>query len=135
MHRKKNKQKKKSLPAKKAKPVKLVVVATKKFTYNSLLKNIGTTLQAARENSISFLNQQLLNCYWEIGKHIIEYEQEGNVRAEYGTALLNDLSRDLQEKFGRGFGRSNIYMMRQFYSLYPKFPMSQIGRASCRERV
>ena len=56
-----------------------------KSKYNKLLSNIGTAIATGKSNALSALNQQLLNTYWEIGKHIVEFEQEGNLRAEYGT--------------------------------------------------
>ena len=58
--------------------------------------------------------------YWEIGKEIVEFEQKGKVRAEYGEELLKRLSADMTAKFGRGFSRSNLQNMRLFYLAYPK---------------
>lgn len=105
------------------KKIKYIVKPIKR-KYNELLLHIGTTLEEARSGTISFLNQQMLNCYWKIGKHIVQYEQQGEEKAEYGSALLTNLSKDLQLRFGKGFGRSNLYMMRQFYLLYPIFQTS-----------
>ena len=53
--------------------------------------------------------------YWEIGHRIVEFEQGGEKRAEYGEALLVELARDLTARFGRGFGKSNLFLMRKFY--------------------
>ena len=50
--------------------------------------------------------------YWEIGRRIVEFEQGGEKRAEYGEALLQRLAQDLNAKFGRGFGRSNLFQIR-----------------------
>ncbi len=58
---------------------------------------------------------------WEIGRHIVEFEQHGKERAEYGTELLVSLSKDLKVKFGKGFSRSNLQLMRLFYIKYPNF--------------
>ncbi|MDO9000882.1 MAG: PDDEXK nuclease domain-containing protein [Bacteroidota bacterium] len=89
--------------------------------YNQLLDNIGSTLHTARENAVKAINKELVKANWEIGKHIVEYEQFGKEKAEYGSALLTKLAKDLKIKFGKGFSKSNIYLCRQFYIKYPKF--------------
>ncbi len=89
--------------------------------YNQLLDNIGFVLQKARENAVKAINIELVTANWEIGRHIIEFEQDGKDKADYGSALLKNLSKDLKEKFGKGFSKSNIYLCRQFYIKYPKF--------------
>ncbi len=57
--------------------------------------------------------------YWEIGRRIVEHEQQGEQRAAYGRELLGRLSADLRTRFGRGFSRQNLQQMRQFYLLFP----------------
>lgn len=69
---------------------------------------------------VSSINKELLASYWKIGEHIIKYEQEGKIKADYGKKLLIKLSKDLKVKHGKGFSRSNLYQMRQFYLRYPK---------------
>ncbi|MDB4303387.1 PDDEXK nuclease domain-containing protein, partial [Desulfosarcina sp.] len=66
------------------------------------------------------INQILVETYWHIGKQIIEYEQKGKGRAEYGAKLLDNLSKDLKQKYGKGFSRSNLQYMRLLYYHYPK---------------
>ena len=61
----------------------------------------------------------MLKAYWEIGKHIIDFEQGGKLKAEYGKALLVNLSKDLTLLYGRGFSRSNLQYMRLLYKYYP----------------
>lgn len=90
-------------------------------TYKKLVDNIGTTLQRARENAIKAVNRELVIANWEIGKHIVEFEQNGKEKAEYGSSLLTNLSKDLKYNYGKGFGKSNIYLCRQFYLKYPIF--------------
>lgn len=63
--------------------------------------------------------------YWEIGWRIVEYEQGGRERAEYREMLLERLAKDLTGKFGRGFGRENLRLMRQFYLIYENLEISQ----------
>lgn len=91
------------------------------YKYNQLLDNIGSTLQKARENAIKAINTELVKANWEIGKHIVEYEQQGKDKADYGSSLLTNLAKDLKVKHGKGFSKSSIYLCRQFYLKYPKF--------------
>jgi len=58
---------------------------------------------------------------WIIGRHIVEFEQQGKERAGYGTELLVSLFKDLKTRFGKGFSRSNLQLMRLFYIKYPNF--------------
>ncbi len=92
-----------------------------KQKYSELVENIGFTIQQARENVIRAINTELVKANWEIGKHIIEFEQNGKDRAEYGSSLLTNLARDLKIKHGKGFSKSNIYLCRQFYLKYQIF--------------
>ena len=92
-----------------------------KEQYNILLNNIGVTIEQARQNAFKVINTSLVQANWEIGRHIVEFEQHGEVRAEYGTDLLSRLSKDLQQRYGKGFGRRNILDMRRFYLLYHKW--------------
>lgn len=89
-------------------------------SYNSLLENIGDLLVNARKKVAITVNDVLVRTYWEIGRYIVEYEQNGNERAEYGSGLLNRLSKDLTERYGKGFSRSNVLYMRKFYVTFPK---------------
>ena len=90
-------------------------------TYKKLIDDIGSTLHRTRQNAISAVNRELVISNWEIGKHIVEFEQNGKEKAEYGSSLLTNLSKDLKKNFGKGFGKSNIYLCRQFYLKYPIF--------------
>lgn len=78
-----------------------------KPNYTELVDNIGSALQKARANAIRAINQELVQANWEIGKHIVEFEQHGKEKAEYGSALLANLARDLKAKYGKGFSKSN----------------------------
>lgn len=89
--------------------------------YHCLISTIGQILQEGRRRALQSVNQILVQTYWEIGRQIVEFEQQGKETAEYGSALLDTLSRDLKLRFGKGFGKSNIYLMRQFYLKYQKF--------------
>lgn len=89
--------------------------------YQKLVDSIGITIESARQKAIQAVNNELLKANWEIGKYIVEYEQHGNEKAEYGSSLLTNLSKDLKYRFGKGFSKSNIYLMRQFYIKYQIF--------------
>lgn len=90
-------------------------------TYRQLIDNIGSTLQRSRINALRAINRELVIANWEIGKHIVEFEQNGKEKADYGSSLLTNLSKDLKATYGKGFGKSNIYLCRQFYLKYPIF--------------
>jgi predicted nuclease of restriction endonuclease-like (RecB) superfamily len=92
-----------------------------KPNYNKLLAAIGLTIETARQNAIKAVNTELVKANWEIGRHIVEFEQQGQERAEYGSALLARLSKDLKLRYGKGFGRRNILDMRRFYLAYQKW--------------
>lgn len=66
------------------------------------------------------VNTVLLQSYWQIGRHIVEFEQEGSKKAQYGNQLLTKLSKDLTLEFGKGFSRSNLFLIRKLYLTFPK---------------
>lgn len=90
-----------------------------KNKYYDLLDNIGQTIEIARVNAVKAVNTELVKANWEIGKHIVEFEQGGQERAEYGSELLTKLAKDLKLRYGKGFGRRNVLDMRRFYLAYP----------------
>lgn len=89
--------------------------------YHQLIDSIEHLLAESKRQVASTINTILLNTYWQIGKYIVEYEQVGNEKAEYGSRLLRQISDDLTLRFGKGFSKSNIYQMRKFYLTFPKF--------------
>ena len=88
--------------------------------YQELLDQIGEELHAGRSALVSATKSIMLGTYWNIGRDIVEYEQKGNAKAEYGSDVLNRLSRDLTERHGKGFSRSYVVYMRKLYLTYPK---------------
>ena len=76
----------------------------------------------ARASAALELNSRLIKTYWEIGRIIVEHEQNGSVKAQYGARLLSELSKELTRELGRGFSRSNLQSMRNFYLAYPNLP-------------
>ena len=89
--------------------------------YQKLIDSIGITIESARQRAFQAVNEELVKANWQIGRYIVEYEQRGKEKAEYGSALLANLARDLKYRFGRGFSKSNVYLMRQFYLKYQTF--------------
>ena len=89
--------------------------------YSSLVEQIGGLLHEGRKRSAYAINNILVQTYWQIGKYIVEFEQKGAQKAEYGDALLLRLSKDLTMLYGKGFGLSNLFNMRMFYTKYSKF--------------
>lgn len=88
--------------------------------YQQLVSNITSLWHQAKENAICAVNTELLDANWQTGKYIVEFEQGGKVRAEYGKQLLVNLAKDLTLQNGRGFSRSNLSYMRKFYLSFPK---------------
>ena len=88
--------------------------------YQDLLHHVGETLENGRAKAVAAVNSAVGATYWEIGRDIVEFEQAGSVKAEYGTELLKRLSRDLTDAYGKGFSHSNLVYMRKLYLTYPK---------------
>ena len=88
--------------------------------YQRLLGRISEVYTAGRMRAHQAVNVHITETYWQIGHDIVEFEQGGKTRADYGTALLASLSLDLTLRFGKGFSRSNVIRIRQFYLAYPK---------------
>ena len=87
--------------------------------YNNLLDRIGEILVKARTAVVREINRAQVLAYWEIGREIVEFEQKGKIRGEYGERLIERLSKDMTQKFGRGFSTTNLKMMRLFYQSFP----------------
>ena len=85
---------------------------------DSLIAEIKEVLRTSRQNVAQQVNAELLAAYWNIGRIIVEHEQDKKSRAEYGTQTLKELSKTLVAEFGKGFSVSNIQFMRRFYQAY-----------------
>ncbi len=84
-------------------------------------ERIRAILSEARSRAYRAINTAMVTAYWEIGRAIVEQEQQGQQRAEYGQALIAELSSRLKSEFGKGFDPSNLSMMRAFHLAYPIF--------------
>lgn len=87
--------------------------------YHALISDIRSLLEQGRTKVAQTANTILVQTYWLIGRHIVEFEQNGQEKSEYGSDLLNRLSKDLTQLYGKGFGRSNLFYMRKFYQSFP----------------
>ena len=88
--------------------------------YVRLVSHISGLWEKAKEKAAFAVNTELLKASWETGRYIVEYEQHGSVKAEYGKQLLTNLSKDLTRLRGKGYSRSNLFNMRLFYVRFPK---------------
>ena len=87
--------------------------------YHELLNRISDTWVQGRVRALQAVNVQLIETNWQVGRQIVEFEQGGNLRAEYGKALITNLAKDLGLRHGKGFSRSNLVYMRLIYLRYP----------------
>lgn len=85
------------------------------------VSEIRNILNESRQKAAFHINQEIILTYWKIGEIIVRYEQNEQIRATYGERTLQILSKELTRELGKGFSRSNIYNMRQFYLCYPIF--------------
>jgi predicted nuclease of restriction endonuclease-like (RecB) superfamily len=91
-----------------------------KQKYSALISQIGGLLEKGREQVAQSANTILVKTYWLIGRHIVEFEQGGKEKAEYGSFLFEQLSKDLTQLYGKGFSRANLLYMRKLYLEFPK---------------
>lgn len=101
------------------------IVPTDADGYSGIHGDIVALLDAARRAAARSVNALMTASYWEIGRRIVEFEQGGQERADYGKALLKRLSADLTAQFGRGFGVDSLESMRLFYLTYPPQAISE----------
>jgi predicted nuclease of restriction endonuclease-like (RecB) superfamily len=87
--------------------------------YKSLVNQVSTLYSQGLLKTVQAINSNMVRTYWEIGRYIVEFEQNGEAKAKYGLALLENLSKDLKMIHDKGFSRSNLNYMRLFYLNYP----------------
>jgi predicted nuclease of restriction endonuclease-like (RecB) superfamily len=86
--------------------------------YSGLLTGVTKLLEEARHASARSVNEILIVTYWEIGRRIVEYEQKGSEKPGYGEEIIDRLALDLTHRFGRGFSRRNLFLIRSFFLTY-----------------
>jgi predicted nuclease of restriction endonuclease-like (RecB) superfamily len=87
--------------------------------YQNLVSQISETYSMGHQKAVMAVNSNMVDTYWKIGQYIIEFEQGGNLKAQYGAKLLERLAKDLTLLHGKGFSLSNLKRMRQFFICYP----------------
>ena len=91
--------------------------------HQDVYNNIKQLMDQARNRVSREVNTILVQTYWEIGRLIVENEQGNIERVEYGKKLIADLSKRLTKEYGKGFSKSNLFNMRNFYLTFPIFQM------------
>jgi hypothetical protein len=112
----------------------LAIPQTVSGKYHSLIGGIAELLEASRRTTARTVNALMTATYWEIGRRIVEFEQQGEERARYGEQLLAQLSADLTSRFGRGFGVDNLQRFRSFFSFTLLNQFTRHCRVNCRNR-
>jgi len=97
--------------------------------YDSILSDVVELLEQSRRLTARSVNALMTATYWEIGRRIVEVEQKGEERAEYGEEFLVRLADDLSSRFGRGFKKSNLYQMRSFFLVYQNIFQTVSGKS------
>ncbi|MCB9762055.1 MAG: DUF1016 domain-containing protein [Alphaproteobacteria bacterium] len=87
---------------------------------DQLYTRISDIIEAGRGHVIRSVNLAMVHTYWHIGREVVEHEQGGEARAQYGRQLVRDLSERLSDRYGAGFSPSNLWRMRQFYLTFPQ---------------
>lgn len=90
----------------------------KRLSKNNLVVRISEIIESARRTITGAVNSEMVGAYWLIGKEIVDEEQKGRERAEYGKKIIEKLSQDLTVKYGAGWSLSHLWHVRQFYVLY-----------------
>ena len=96
-----------------------------------LSDKIVQVIEEAKQALAININETIKATYWEIGRFIVEFEQQGNARAKYGTSLLSNLAKLLRARVGRGYSRPNLNNMRKFYLMYPICQKSDNSTSIC----
>ena len=88
-------------------------------TEHSLFDRIVSILEQARGNVVRAVNSNMVMAYWLIGSEIVQEMQGGEERAEYGKQVIEELSKRLTERYGKGFSLPTLWKYRQFYYVFP----------------
>lgn len=103
--------------------------------FQSVISDSAGLIDEARRCAVRSVNAIMTAAYWQVGRFIVEFEQAGEKRAEYRTALIERLATVLTDRFGRGFSRQNIWQMRLFYQSYPPERILQTPSGECPQRT
>jgi predicted nuclease of restriction endonuclease-like (RecB) superfamily len=104
------------------------ILTVRSRDYDAMLDRVVRLIDEARRASARSVNAIITGTYWLIGHHIVEFEQSGKSKAEYGDEVIDRLASDLTTRFGRGFTRSNLFHMRAFYAANPRIVQTLSGQ-------
>ncbi len=110
----------------------------KRQNYSRLITEIASLIEQGRKAAVRYVNTALVATYWLIGRRVVEYEQKGKARAEYGEAILRRIAEDLTKRFGKGFSYPQLKNIRQFYLAYSEkgyTVSSQLPKTTKRQTV
>jgi predicted nuclease of restriction endonuclease-like (RecB) superfamily len=96
---------------------------------SNFYEDISNILQEARKKVYTSINAEMIMAYWRIGKKIVQEEQNGSSKANYGANLIKELAKRLTKDFGKGFTLANVKNFRQFYLIFPDFEISYAVRS------
>lgn len=106
---------------------KITSTGNEKSLPGNFIQEIKQLVARGRQEAYAAVNQAMVNAYWQIGRRIVEEEQNGSTRANYGKQILKQLSAALTEEFGKGFSVQNLYYFRQFYLTFPEISHTPCG--------
>ena len=89
------------------------------ITLQGFVNEIKSIINTARTNAVRSVDFCRVQMYWAIGQRIVEKEQQGKERAEYGKFLIKSLAKEIEPEYGSGFGERQLNFCRQFYKTYP----------------
>ena len=92
---------------------------------NRFFNDICSIIEAGCRKAYAEISRGMIETYWNLGRRIVEEEQKGNRRAEYGTQLIDSLSNALTHKYGKGFSKRNLAYFRTFYQVVPDLAILQ----------
>jgi hypothetical protein len=96
---------------------------------------IRNLVTAARQKAYNTINFIMVETYWRVGKRIVEEEQRGKEKADYGSFLIKELSKQLSGEFGKGFSEANLRNFRQFYQTFPRDEIRDAVRSESEENI
>jgi len=100
-----------------------------------LVSDVKAILEQARKRAYLAVNTTMVQAYWLVGKRIVEEEQQGKERADYGSYILKSLSKELSAEFGKGFSYANLKNFRKFYLTYPDQENSYAVRSNSEDSI
>ena len=96
-----------------------VIMANKLTIYQSVIDDVKGIISSGMESAYNATSRAMVLTYWNVGRRIVEQEQNGNQRAEYGTAMMDALAEELTKEYGKSYSKRNLQYFRKFYQCFP----------------